>query len=198
MTRGQGQSPALEACAHANFGVTSPCEEADALEREAALNTLRASTKNFSTPPRRLEALRVRTKTSAALKPSEIEKGATSGGGWELRFQAVPPSSVFLRPTAHGTGCLGFPSRKSAPRPEPRSALEPPGLAPFRRLFRFSASVDRQMTPPSHGPLFRAYALSRPSLADRLSGTPAAALRPKASRRAGLREGRARVEHCAA
>ncbi|MBQ3172268.1 MAG: hypothetical protein IJB53_10220, partial [Mailhella sp.] len=33
------------------------------------------------------------------------------------------------------------------------------------------------------------FALSRPSLADRLSGTPSAALRPKASHRAGLREG---------
>ena len=38
--------------------------------------------------------------------------------------------------------------RKSAPKPEPRSALEPPGLTPFWRLFRFSASVDHQMTPP--------------------------------------------------
>ena len=78
--------------------------------------------------------------------------------------------------------------RKSAARPEPRSALEPPGLAPFRRLFRFSASVDHQMTPALFRPLFRACALSRPSLADWLSGTPSAALRPKASHGAGLRE----------
>ena len=75
--------------------------------------------------------------------------------------------------------------RKSAARPEPRSALEPPGLAPFSRLFRSSASVDHQMTPALFVPLFRACALSRHSLADRLSGTPSAALRPKASR--GLR-----------
>ena len=46
--------------------------------------------------------------------------------------------------------------RFSAARPEPRSALEPPGLAPFRRLFRFSASVDRQMTPALFARLFRA------------------------------------------
>ena len=46
--------------------------------------------------------------------------------------------------------------RFSAARPEPRSALEPPGLAPFRRLFRFSASVDHQMTPPWFARLFRA------------------------------------------
>ena len=75
--------------------------------------------------------------------------------------------------------------RKSAPRPEPRFAQEPPGLAPFSRLFRFSASVDHQMTPALFRPLFRAVALSRPSLADWLSGTPSAALRPKAS--SGLR-----------
>ena len=46
--------------------------------------------------------------------------------------------------------------RESAARPEPRSAQEPPGLAPFRRLFRFSASVDHQMTPALFRPLFRA------------------------------------------
>ena len=46
--------------------------------------------------------------------------------------------------------------RKSAARPEPRSALEPPGLTPFWRLFRFSASVDHQMTPTLFRPLFRA------------------------------------------
>jgi len=79
--------------------------------------------------------------------------------------------------------------RFSAPRPEPRSAQEPPGHSPFRRLFRFSASVDHQMTPALFAGAFRAVALSPRSLADRLSGTPSAALRPKASRGAGLRGG---------
>ncbi len=72
--------------------------------------------------------------------------------------------------------------RFSAVRPEPRSAQEPPELALFRRLFRSSSSVDHQMTPALFVPLFRACALSRHSLADWLSGTPSAALRPKASR----------------
>ena len=84
--------------------------------------------------------------------------------------------------------------RFSAARPEPRSTQEPPGLAPFWRLFRFSASVDHQMTPALFRPLFRAYALSRPSLADWLSGIASRALRPKASHRAGLRLGD--VERC--
>ena len=80
--------------------------------------------------------------------------------------------------------------RKSAARPEPRSTQEPRGLAPFSRLFRSSASVDHQMTPALFRPLSRAYALSRPSLADWLSGTPSAALRPKVS---GLSQVRQRV-----
>ena len=46
--------------------------------------------------------------------------------------------------------------RKSASRPEPRSAQEPPGLTPFSRLFRFSASVDHQMTPALFAGAFRA------------------------------------------
>jgi len=46
--------------------------------------------------------------------------------------------------------------RFSAPRPEPRFAQEPPGHSPFWRLFRFSASVDHQMTPALFRPLFRA------------------------------------------
>ena len=52
VTRGQGQSPALEGFADANLRVTSPLVEADALARAAALYHLRARTKNFS----RLEA----------------------------------------------------------------------------------------------------------------------------------------------
>ena len=45
------------------------------------------------------------------------------------------------------------------------------------------------MTPALFAGAFRAGALSPRSLADWLSGTPAAALRPKAPRRAGLRGG---------
>ena len=52
--------------------------------------------------------------------------------------------------------------RFSAPRPEPRFAQEPPVLAPFRRLFRFSASADHQMTPALFAGLF-ALARSRPA-----------------------------------
>ena len=65
--------------------------------------------------------------------------------------------------------------RFSAARPEPRSALEPPGLAPFRRLFRFSASVDRQMTPALFARLFRA---SRFRLAHWRTGCRARLRRP--------------------
>ena len=86
-----------------------------------------------------------------------------------------------LRPTAPGTGCLG----KSADFPLPDKSLVPlksrPSLRLFWRLFRSSASVDHQMTPALFRPLFRAYALSRPSLADWLSGIASRALRPKAS-----------------
>ena len=68
----------------------------------------------------------------------------------------------------------------------------------FRRLFRSSASDDHQMTPTWFRPLLRACALSRPSLAERLSGTPSAALRPKASHCAGLRGELSNVEKHAA
>ena len=43
-------------------------------------------------------------------------------------------------------------------------------------------AVDRQMTPPSHAVLFGPSALTLRLASDRLSGTPSAALRPKASR----------------
>ena len=46
--------------------------------------------------------------------------------------------------------------RFSAARPEPRFTQEPPGLTPSWRLFRFSASVDHQMTPALFARLFRA------------------------------------------
>ena len=81
----------------------------------------------------------------------------------------LPPPDSSRRKT------LGFPSRKSAPRPEPRSALEPPGRTPFRRLFRFSASVDHQMTPPWFARLFRA---SRSRLAHWRSGCRASLREP--------------------
>ena len=79
--------------------------------------------------------------------------------------------------------------RFSAVRPEPRSTQEPHGLAPFSRLFRFTASADRQMTPALFVPLFRACALSRHSLADWLFALPAVALIPCAQHCAGLRAG---------
>ena len=47
-------------------------------------------------------------------------------------------------------------------------------------------AYDHQMTPPLFAGAFRAFGPFAPLTAARLSGTPAAALRPKASRRAGL------------
>ena len=64
--------------------------------------------------------------------------------------------SCFPSPDSSRRGMSWIFCRKSAPRPEPRSAQEPRGLAPFSRLFRFSASVDHQMTPALFRPLFRA------------------------------------------
>jgi len=62
-------------------------------------------------------------------------------GSYALRHFLM--SLVSLWPTAPGTGFLeNLPIFRS--RPEPRFAQEPPGLAPSRRLFRFSASVDSQ------------------------------------------------------
>ena len=54
------------------------------------------------------------------MKPSEIEEAA-SGGGWELWFQVVPPSPVFLCPTAPGTRLLDF----LAGNPLPDQSLVP-------------------------------------------------------------------------
>ena len=118
--------------------------------------------------------------------------GRLEAAGSQKRDKALrlaqygPDKSPLSDSSRHSMSWIFY--RKSAPKPEPRSALEPPGLTPFWRLFRFSASVDHQMTPAWFVPLFRAYALSRHSLADWLSGTPSAALRPKASRRAELRD----------
>ena len=47
LIRGQGQSPASEGFGQANLRATSPLLEADALERAAALNPLRARTPPF-------------------------------------------------------------------------------------------------------------------------------------------------------
>jgi hypothetical protein len=48
-------------------------------------------------------------------------------------------------------------------------------------------AYDHQMTPPLFAGAFRAFGPFAPLTSARLSGTPSAALRPKASRRAGLR-----------
>ena len=109
--------------------------------------------------------------------------------GWERWAWRVAAVKCCPLPDSSRHGMSWKICRFSAPRPEPRSAQEPRGLAPFSRLFRFSASVDHQMTPALFAGAFRAGALPPRSLADWLSGTPAAALRPKASRRAGLRGG---------
>ena len=53
---------------------------------------------------------------------------------------------------------------------------------------------DHQMTPPLFAGAFRAFGPCAPLTAARLSGTPSAALRPKASRGAGLRGGLLSVE----
>ena len=57
---------------------------------------------------------------------------------------------------------------------------------------------DHQMTPPLFAGAFRAFGPFAPLTAARLSGTPSAALRPKASRRAGLRSELTCVEKHAA
>ncbi len=78
--------------------------------------------------------------------------------------------------------------RFSAVRPEPRSAQEPPELALFRRLFRSSSSVDRQMTPPWFARLLRA---SRFRLAHWRSGCRARLRRPSdLKHHAACRKGR--------
>ena len=56
-----------------------------------------------------------------------------------------------------------------------------PGIRPSGGFVAYLA-VDHQMTPPLLGPLTGPSALPRTSASARLSGTPAAALRPKASR----------------
>ena len=143
--------------------------------------------------------------------------------GWELCFQAVPPYSVFLRPTAPGAGCLGFSAENPLSGPEPRSRNKSRGLAPFSRLVPSASSTDHQMTPAWFARLSRASRSrlahwrtgcsrslwSRSSLAhlaapDFKRGWPplrqkySAALRPKASRGAGLRDGLSCVEKNAA
>jgi len=107
---------------------------------------------------------------------------ALGGRGWARWAWRVAAVKCCPLPDSSRHGMSWKICRFSAPRPEPRSAQEPPGHSPFRRLFRFSASVDHQMTPALFAGAFRAGALSPRSLADWLSGTPAAALRPKASR----------------
>ena len=68
----------------------------------------------------------------------------------------LPLSFVPLSPDSSRHGMSWKICRFSATRPEPRFAQEPPGLSPFPRLFRFSASVDLQMTPALFAGAFRA------------------------------------------
>ena len=68
----------------------------------------------------------------------------------------LPPRLVSLRPTAPGTGCLGFPFGNPLSGPEPRSRNKSRGLAPFSRLVPSASSVDHQMTPAWFARLFRA------------------------------------------
>ena len=107
-------------------------------------------------------------------------------------------SYVELRPTAPGTGCLGFSAENPLSGKEPRSRNKSRGLAPFSRLVPSASSADLQMTPAWFVPLFRACALSRHSLADWLFALPLVALIPCASRRAGLHGGLLSVEKNAA
>ena len=108
------------------------------------------------------------------------------GIGWELCFQAVPPCSVFSGRQLPARDVLDSLAGNPLSGPEPRSRNKSRGHSPFSRLVPSASSADHQMTPAWFVPLFRAYALSRHSLAARLSGTPSAALRPKASRLSGL------------
>ena len=87
-------------------------------------------------------------------------KGRGAPGGWKGRRAlyieqlaaelCIPPPDS----SRHGMSWIFY--RKSAARPEPRFAQEPHGLTPFSRLFRFSASVDHQMTPTLFAGAFRA------------------------------------------
>ena len=114
--------------------------------------------------------------------------------------------------SSHGYGLRGGISRKYFPEswkicrfsasalravrkkrhPEMPFARSRPGSRPSGG-FVARLAFDHQMTPPSPGPLIGPSALPRPSASARLSGTPSAALRPKASHRAGLRKGKLRV-----
>ena len=69
--------------------------------------------------------------------------------------------------------------------PEMPFARSRPGIRPSGG-FVASLCVDHQMTPPLFAGAFRAFGPCAPLTSARLSGTPAAALRPKASRRAGI------------
>ena len=82
--------------------------------------------------------------------------GREGGVRWARWAGCVAAEFWFPAPDSSRRGMSWIFCRKSAARPEPRSAQEPPGLAPFWRLFRFSASVDHQMTPALFRPLFRA------------------------------------------
>jgi len=120
-------------------------------------------------------------------KAAEVGRVFLRGGS--VGLGVLPPSSVFRCPTAPGTGCLGF----SAENPLPDQSLVPLKSRPGLRPPGVSFASLRQLTTRSRQPCSRGLsgpsALSPRSLADWLSGTPAAALRPKASRRAGLRGG---------
>jgi len=76
------------------------------------------------------------------------------GGGRRFGLGEVPPRNGSLCTTAPGAGCLGF----SAENPLSDQSLVPissrPSLRLFRRLVRFSASVDHQMTSAWLMPLF--------------------------------------------
>jgi len=71
--------------------------------------------------------------------------------------------------------------------PEMPCARSRPGLRPSGGFVAYLA-VDHQMTPTLFAELFGPAALPPRSLADRLSGSASRPLRPKAPRRAGLRE----------
>ena len=146
---------------------------------------------------------------------------ASSNGEVTRRFAFTPASKAGLCPWPQvtGTDCVAafqgndfqslgksadFPLSRAFARVRKKGILKCRSLGTRRALALLRVpshhlAYDHQMTPPWFRPLFRAYALSRPSLAERLSGTPSAALRPKASH--GLRTKRgsgSSVGRCAA
>ena len=87
----------------------------------------------------------------------------------ELRETGIAALAGWALPDRGGAGCLGFPAGNPLSFQSLRSLNELPGLRPSGTSFRPLRQWTAQMTPALLRPLSGPAALTRPSLADRLS-----------------------------